>query len=318
MKTAFYQKINKGIDTFFFNAAPSNSLYIFRIVVAIFCIVHIGVIAEDLLDLYGRNGYVRAELVEAVLSAQMPRINWVSDWMMGFGFSEQACIYLLFSLYLIALFGLLVGFCTRISAMGACFIHLLFVGSGQLFAYGVDFFTSTCLFYCVFMPVGKGFSIDSLLFKRTKINHALNAFSVRVLQLHLCLVYFFGGFCKMLGTQWWDGEAMWRIFMQNGFEVSWLAQMPWLAAILSCSVLVLETTYPFFIYYSKTRSFWLISIVLMHIGIGFTLNLWFFASIMIIINVSAFGSYLLQDMPQFWKSKERYSTHIYSLNFKNS
>ena len=37
-----------------------------------------------------------------------------------------------------------------------------------------------------------------------------NNVATRLLQVHLCVIYMFGGLAKVRGETWWDGSAMWR------------------------------------------------------------------------------------------------------------
>ncbi|MEP6937235.1 MAG: hypothetical protein ABI871_04115, partial [Chthoniobacterales bacterium] len=61
----------------------------------------------------------------------------------------------------------------------------------------------------------------------------------------------------------------------------------------ACSVKLwlglLETGYPLFIWLRKTRTFWLVAIVAMHLAIGLTMGLYLFALVMITLNLAAFG-----------------------------
>jgi hypothetical protein len=52
---------------------------------------------------------------------------------------------------------------------------------------------------------------------------------------------------------------------------------------------LLEIGYPFFIWQQKLRRPWLIAILLMHLGVGITMGMYLFASIMIVLNLAAFG-----------------------------
>src|SRR5262249_760353 len=53
---------------------------------------------------------------------------------------------------------------------------------------------------------------------------------LRLLQLHLCVVYLASGLEKATGIQWWNGEAGWRGGMRPGlphFRLTWLGGGPW-------------------------------------------------------------------------------------------
>ena len=65
---------------------------------------------------------------------------------------------------------------------------------------------------------------------------------------------------------------------------------------LGIAILILETLYPIFIWPARTRPIWLSAIICMHIGIGFTMGLYLFSFIMIVLNLAAFGpEYLFRE-----------------------
>ena len=115
----------------------------------------------------------------------------------------------------------------------------------------------------------------------------------RVLQLHLCVIYFFSGLTKCLGSGWWDGSNVWRALIRPPFNVvdpEMLVRWKYLFPVAGIFICFLEIGYPFFIWSDKTRKIWLIGICAMHAGIGLMMGMYLFALIMIILNVAAFGS----------------------------
>ena len=300
-------KVIPKLDRFFF--APSNSkvLGFFRIAIAVCCIIQITSVYPDLLNIFGAYGFNRGEVVEIMLSDFMPRISWLATALEPIGIGEITTIYGLFFFYLFVLVMLGLGLGTRAFALLALFIHLMFFGSGKVFMYGADYFTSSCLFYCLIMPVGRFWSIDNLIWKRPRgYSSGMVTFFVRLLQVHLCFVYFFGGFSKMLGTHWWNGLAIWRAVSVPGFyelDMTFLASFPWISLIVGWSVLILEFGYPILMSFRKTRLLCLLSIIGMHIGIAIVMGLHQFATIMIVLNVSAFGWPYLEK----WWAKKRHN-----------
>jgi len=117
-------------------------------------------------------------------------------------------------------------------------------------------------------------------------------FHRRVLQLHLCVVYFFGGIAKSFGADWWNGNSVWRALTRPPFDIispDFLIRLEYLLPAVGIAICLLETSYPVFIWPRKTRPYWLISILLMHVSIGLTMGLYLFALIMVVLNLAAFG-----------------------------
>jgi hypothetical protein len=159
-------------------------------------------------------------------------------------------------------------------------------------SYGADNFTTIGLFYLMVAPLPDKLALDHRIRKIPTKNSSRHGFHRRVLQLHLCFVYFFGGLDKCLGKGWWDGSSMWRALTRPPFDVispetiaSWGHLLP-LAGICVC---LIEIGYSFFIWSRKTRVIWLILVLGMHIGIGLTMGLYLFSLIMIVLNAAAFA-----------------------------
>ena len=288
-------KINsilQHIDQFFFAPSSGKVLAFFRVSIAIFCMSKFWSFYLDLLNVFGSQGFVKGDVTAILLADYMPRLSWFSEIVATWGFGEVESIYTLFFFFMLVLILLGLGFQTRLMAILALLIHLMFFNSGKMFMYGVDYFTTTALFYGVIMPLGKFYSLDNFLRSNPQNPGTIPIFFLRVLQLHLCLVYFFGGFPKTLGLHWWNGEAIWRAVSIPGFyqlDMNWLATVPWLSVVLGWSVLAVELGYPIFIWFRKTRPIFLFLVACMHLGIGVAMGLHYFAALMILLNVTAFG-----------------------------
>lgn len=285
MKTSFFN----NIDQFFFKAANNLNLAFFRIGVALAAIFILIAQYPDLLEIYGQYGYLRADIVELPLLSFQPRLSWMTEFLAGYGLSEFLSLKVIFGCYLSFLFLLGIGMLPSLTALVCMFFQIAFMNSGQHYIYGVDFFILAGLFYCVIFPVGQQWAVNVFRQKRKKES---TVFYTRVLQIHICLVYFISGFDKGLGYDWWNGEAIWTTMMGlnfRSFDVSFMANYPFIPTIIGLSVLLIEFGYPFFIFWKKTKYLWLTMTILMHVGIGTLMGLYYFAGVMIIFNIAAFG-----------------------------
>jgi len=246
------------------------------------------------------NGLVGREIAEAILatdSAFAPRITWLTTVGNQVGLPEETMLMLTWWLLLIAGSFLLVGLFCRGAAIAAWFIHLCAIGSGELLLYGADSFTTIGLFYLMLAPLPDSYTLDARWRRIRRDDPRLLGLFRRVLQLHLCLVYFFGGLAKSLGSGWWNGASVWRALTRPPFNVIspdtlvfWRYLFP-LAGIFIC---VLETGYVFFIWPKRTRLLWLICMLGVHVGIAVTMGMYLFSFIMIVLNVAAFGAGLIR------------------------
>jgi hypothetical protein len=119
---------------------------------------------------------------------------------------------------------------------------------------------------------------------------SLARLGLRVLQLHLCIVYLSSGIEKATGEQWWNGEAIWRSVTRPDlatFDLTTLAQFPLVAMLLCWGTLVVEIGYPAMIWHRWTKLPWAAATIGLHAGIAIFLGLWSFAALMIVLNVAA-------------------------------
>jgi hypothetical protein len=246
------------------------------------------------------RGVISRDLAEALLSVEShfaPRFGWLVAFGSHVGLREEMVLSVAWTCLLAAGCGLLIGVACRFSAVLAWFLHLCAAKSGGFVSYGVDNFMTIGLFYLMLSPLPDRYSLDWRLRELRPKNPHLLGFWRRVLQLHLCVIYFFSGLTKCLGTGWWDGSNIWRSLIRPPFNiidpeilVRWRHLFP-VAGIFIC---LLEIGYPFFIWNSRTRRIWLIGICGMHLGIGLMMGMYLFALIMTVLNVAAFGPRLVR------------------------
>jgi hypothetical protein len=248
---------------------------------------------------YLLSGPVR-RLGEALLSLEshfIPRLGWFVTLAAQVGIDENQLLFAAWASLLVAGCSLVIGFASRASAITAWFVHLCVAKSGDFVSYGMDNFMTIGLFYLMLSPLPDRFSIDWRLRDLRSQDPQFLGFWRRVLQLHLCIIYFFSGLSKCLGSGWWNGSSVWRALIRPPFNeinpeilVTFKHVFP-LAGILVC---LLEFGYPFLIWNTRTRKIWLISVCGMHVVIAVTMGMYLFSLIMIVLNMAAFGPSLFR------------------------
>jgi hypothetical protein len=257
-------------------------LAVFRIGVAAVLLVQAFMLTGSLLDLYGNLGVVQWRISEGVGSSPIPRIGWLESVLGPYGVSDVACVRGVFLLYITSLACLLIGWQTRVAAVLAWLTHLAMNVSGNAGIYGVDQFANIALFYCVWMPVGQALSADQMGKPRKKEASPGARLALRVLQLHLCIVYLSSGIEKASGAQWWNGEAIWRALMRPDlsiFNITWLASVPWVAKLAAWGTLAVELGYAILVWPRWTRKPMALATIGMHAGIAVTLGLVSFSAL---------------------------------------
>ena len=242
------------------------------------------------------DSLISRELSEAILgldSLFIPKLGWLVMLGEQTGLSERVTLTISSGCLLISGVCLLSGFLCWPAAITAWLLHLAARSSGGLTAYGVDNFMTIGLFYLMLCPLPDRYSIDGWLWKKQAAGPRRIGFHQRVLQLHLCLIYFFGGLAKCLGTGWWNGNSLWRALTRSPFNVispDFLLHWSNLLPLIGIFICIVEVGYPVFIWPKKTRNIWLFSVLAMHAAIGVTMGLYLFALIMVVLNVAAFGA----------------------------
>jgi hypothetical protein len=254
------------------------------------------------------KGLVSRQLGEAITtfdSPLIPKLGWLVALGRSVNISEEMVLWVAWTGLLCMGCFLLLGLFCRSAAVIAWFLHLCTAESGGLLAYGADNFMTIALFYLMLSPLPDRYSLDRRLAKAKPSNPQLLGFWQRVLQVHLCLVYFFGGLGKCLGSGWWDGTNLWRSLTRPPFDIispDILVRFKYLLPALGISICLIEIGYIVFIWMKATRSIWLICILAMHVAIGLTMGMYLFALVMIVLNLAAFGS----DFGSvFWAYRQR-------------
>ncbi|HEY1768851.1 MAG TPA: HTTM domain-containing protein [Chthoniobacterales bacterium] len=240
------------------------------------------------------QGLFGREIGEAMTKVQspfIPRIGWMLWFTHRLGLSDLVTLSLVWWCLLIAACLLILGIFCRPVAIVAWFLQLASAKSGGLFSYGADNFITIGLFYLMIAPLPDCWALDHV-YRRFPIGNLYSlGFHRRVLQLHLCLIYFFSGLSKALGANWWNGSNLWRALTSPPYDVlplSWVAAIGSYLPAIGISICLFETAYPFLIWWRRARYFAFYGICAMHIAIALLMGMYLFSGIMLVLNAAAF------------------------------
>ena len=292
--------LHRGWQRFLGFLFPSESdtwLTVFRIGSGLQVTLYALFLRSDWHNLFASSGkgLVGRELGEAISSFDsplIPKFGWLIAVGRNLNMSEETVLTFAWVSLLSAGCLLLLGLLSRPAAIVACFVHLCAAESGGLLAYGADNFMTTALFYLMLSPLPDRYSFDHWVVKTKPNNPQALGFWRRVLQVHLCFVYFIGGLAKILGNGWWDGSNLWRSLIRPPFNLvppDLLVRFKYVLPLLGIAICLLEVSYPVFIWMKRTQRIWLAFILAMHAAIGLMMGLYLFALVMIVMNLAAFG-----------------------------
>lgn len=285
-----YLNVRQRIYNYFFSDRYTvYPLVLLRVGVALILLLQLFNLWPDLHSMVSSNGIVRQELQQVEVPFYIPTLSgWTHFLTQTWHIPEDTGLNYIMALYVLGLLSLLAGFMTRIATVIVLLCHVAFVYTLHLLSYGVDYFLTTLLFYIFIFPVSNEYAADALLFKKKKTNYTPY---VRLLQMHLALVYLISGLAKAFGKNWWNGVSVWRAINRPdmvNFDTNYLSRFGLLFFIIGIATVAIEVFYILFINIRKTRRIWLTLTFLLHLGIALILQLPIFSAVMILFNTCAF------------------------------
>jgi hypothetical protein len=204
---------------------------------------------------------------------------------------------------------LTVGFYTRITSVLAWLITLAYIHRLTGAFFGLDQVNAMLAMYVMLGPSGAVYSVDRWLSQRragqggrredTEVASSVSTnVAIRLIQLHMCVIYLFGGISKTRGETWWDGSAVWYAVANleyQSLDMTWLVHCPWLIALLSHVTVFWETFFCALVWPKKTRPIVLLVAVGVHGGIGLFLGMWTFGLAMLIANLAFISPEAIRD-----------------------
>jgi hypothetical protein len=200
---------------------------------------------------------------------------------------SPSIINLAMGVWVVALVGMLLGFCTRLNAVVVWVLSTSFANLNTYIDNAGDSVRGIMLFYLMLCPCGAAWSVDAWLRKR-KGPVFVWPWALRLLFLQMILIYWCNGLNKIVGDDWRQGNALYYVLgdltLARFSYVSWPLPtnwMYWMTRLMSWSVLTWETTIPLLMIWRPVRRVALVFGALFHVGIWVTMELGFFAPYML-------------------------------------
>lgn len=288
-------------NRFWFTPADPATLSLIRLLAGGMLLYTHFIWSFDLAGFIGSNGYTPVEFLRQHIHAPPatpehpnPAAPW-SVWSIFFWIKPA---WLLWTVHIFALgvfLCLFVGLFSRTAAvlgylLAVSYVHRVTPGG----YFGLDKTNCMLAMYMLLGPCGARYSVDRLWRLRrgaaadpepsTSANLA-----VRLMQVHLCVMYLFSGLAKMEGTTWQMGTAVWwaaSSYEYQSIDLTWLAAWPVLTALLTHATVFWEAYYCCLVWNRFTRPVVLWMAVAVHGGIALFLGMITFGLAMIFANLS--------------------------------
>jgi hypothetical protein len=196
---------------------------------------------------------------------------------------------------LVVFFLLMIGLFSRTMAVLGYLFAVSYINRVTPGAYfGLDKINCMLALYLMLGPCGARYSVDRLWRLRrggpTEVPPSAAAnVAIRLIQVHMCIIYFFSGMGKLQGDSWWDGSAVWyslATLEYQTLDMTWLIDHWWLINLLTHVTVLWELSYCALVWPALTRPWVLLMAVFVHSGIVFALGMPTFGLVMLIGNMA--------------------------------
>lgn len=285
--SAWWCDLRQGWDQFWFTPTDAATLGLIRILAGAMLLYTHCVWTFELQSFFGTDGWLSNEFVYRYHDSTFA-------WSHLYSLTQNpTLLWLTHCLALLVFVALMVGWKSRIAAVAAFLLTVSYAhrASGALF--GLDQINGFLVMYLMLGPCGDAFSVDNWL-RRKKSQSTLPPstsanVAIRLIQVHLCIVYLFAGLGKLFGESWWDGTALWGAFANHEYQtldMTWLATSITLVNVLTHVTLFWEVSYAALIWNRITRPIMLCLAIPLHLGIAVCMGMVTFGLVMLIANIA--------------------------------
>lgn len=222
-------------------------------------------------------------------------------WSYLFWIDSPALLAVVHGLALIVFVAFMIGFQTRWTGILSFLITVAYINRTVHGLFGLDQINGFLALYLAIGPSGAAYSLDRWLARRRQgqtltIQKSIGAnVSIRLIQLHMCVVYLFAALGKLQGETWWTGEALWGAFANYEYQtldMTWTAHYPMLVDFLTHVTVFWEISYCVLVWPKLTRPLVIMMAVPLHLGIAFGMGMITFGCIMLIANLAFVSPWL--------------------------
>lgn len=282
-----FRAASGGWTAFFFTPADPTALGLIRVVVGLLLCWSLAVYGLDLDTYFGSGGWDDPDVVRLIHHQESPWAwsfwLWVPDSLLWPVWAACLIIGALFT----------AGVGSRVTAVLAWVIVVSTARRVPTALFGFDQIISGWAFYlAVTGASGQAVSVDRFLARYRQARAAVARrrpdgrwivptgapaptvsanLALRLIQLHLMLIYGMAGLAKLQGQGWWSGMAIWGVLASAEFrqlDLTWLVAYPWLLNLMTHGALALEISYPVLVWVPVLRPLLLTAVVFLHLGIA--------------------------------------------------
>ena len=284
----YFARWFSAVNEFWFTPRSPNVLSVIRILTGLLLLYSLAVWTLELSTFFATDGLVPVDyrrVTETGINFAWSYLDLVAD--SPTGLLVVHCV----GMFVVLLFT--AGVQTRVTSILAALIAISYSNRSTGVDFGLDQILTFLCLYCAIGNSGGVYSVDRMLaFGKsvpTPPPSARTNIAIRLIQIHLCIVYFFAAIGKLSGDTWWNGEAVWLAMSSYEYQqidMTWLANYLPLISAMTLLSLFWELLYPALIWPRLSRPIMLAGAVMVHLGIGLCLGMIEFGLVMIVANIA--------------------------------
>jgi hypothetical protein len=229
-KTSYFRELTDGVGggwtRFWFTPSDPIVLSLLRMLVGLVALWWYLGLFTDLQHWFGPNGLLSDEF------AKQLRIQADEFGQERFAFSivdlagSAITLWIIYGIGLIAIVMMIVGLFSRVATIATLIFVLSFIHRAPILVRSVDFVLSVILFYLCIGPNGAYISIDACLRRRrqpvllapesreSQFSSAATI-AIRLIQVHVVLIFFAMALAQLREDAWWQGTAVWWMMAKS-------------------------------------------------------------------------------------------------------
>ena len=287
----------EGWNRFWFRPARVETLCAIRVLCGWMLFYTHLVWSLGLEDFFGPQAWLSAEAL-----AQSPESHPLA-WSWFWWIDSPGLLWAVHIAALVVFFLFFLGLWSRVTSVLAFLATVAYIHRVPAATFGLDQINTILSMYLMLGPCGACYSLDAWLARRRAARQGKPSsaqevppresvganVALRLIQLHMCVMYFFAGIGKLQGATWWDGSAMWwaaASYEYQSLDLTWMANWPVLVALLTHLTVWWEVTYPALVWFRWWRPLVLGMAVAVHLGIAASLGMITFGTAMLFGNLA--------------------------------
>jgi hypothetical protein len=309
-------RFGSGWNRFWFTPSDAFTVCVLRALVGIVAIYSIFTYSFDLDRLFGPEGMLPAETVVAIQEIDAnDEVEGLHYWR----FSYLDYVHTVGGLWTAHIAGLAVlllftlGCYTRVTSVLALIVVLSYIHRGPMLTSQFEPILAMLMFYLCLAPAGVYCSVDRFLAHRRPKTPSTPepawdrprtsaTISIRLMQVHLTVIYAMMAIGKLMGPDWWMGTSVWWLIMSSPgplVDLQWLREHPLLVNAWTHTIIAFELGFPLFVWNRLARPLMLAIGVVMWSSLALLTGLVTFAVLMIVANLAFISSDELRRLCPF-------------------